>query len=330
MPIASTGDAVGNYRINYTASLGQVGTYYLAAVVSDGTHARVAYAVGELTIKTPGLVGDANLDGVVDLRDYLIMDANYLSGFDGTPGHFATWQDGDFNGDGIVNAADYALIDQAFGAEHSASVGTTGAVSGGPGLGVGAMPESGGIVRFEGQQVSGAGSANRLTLGASVLAGAVGVSVLASSLTVPAVGLLQVGDQAAETDVRDAVAAPSDGALRVAGVVAYQASMGASATPFSTPGAEWLIFDGLRGVGEGQGIGAVQLGGGAVGDEFSVRVNVGDSMNDDGQGMGYAASDVVTMFSTEAERRMSAGQRGEGVRWVGRAGREYRGRMFKG
>jgi len=48
--------------------------------------------------------GDANLDGVVDLRDYLLLDAGYVTG-----GH--TWAAGDFNYDGIIDYHDYAIAD---------------------------------------------------------------------------------------------------------------------------------------------------------------------------------------------------------------------------
>ncbi len=50
------------------------------------------------------LLGDANLDGTVDLRDFLIMDSTYLSGVTD-----ATWRMGDFNGDSLVNYQDYAI-----------------------------------------------------------------------------------------------------------------------------------------------------------------------------------------------------------------------------
>ena len=56
--------------------------------------------------------GDANLDGVVDLDDYRLMDAGYLAGFDGVT-KVATWTTGNFNYDGIVDYKDYALADAA-------------------------------------------------------------------------------------------------------------------------------------------------------------------------------------------------------------------------
>jgi hypothetical protein len=64
-----------------------------------------------LVIKAPGIIGDANLDGVVNVDDYLAIDRGYLL-------HLTGWANGDFSGDGVVNAADFALIDQAYGIQH--------------------------------------------------------------------------------------------------------------------------------------------------------------------------------------------------------------------
>ncbi len=66
--------------------------------------------------------GDINLDGVVDLRDFRLMDAGYLQGFDGTPGRTAEWINGDVTGatpgsppDGVVDYRDFAAADAAIG-----------------------------------------------------------------------------------------------------------------------------------------------------------------------------------------------------------------------
>ena len=59
--------------------------------------------------------GDINLDGDVDLRDFQLMDAGYLQGFDDTPGHVATWLNGDVNHDGKVDYQDFAEAVAAVG-----------------------------------------------------------------------------------------------------------------------------------------------------------------------------------------------------------------------
>jgi PEP-CTERM motif len=51
--------------------------------------------------------GDANLDGVVDANDYLLIDNGFSKGLTG-------WRNGDFNYDGVINGDDYTLIDNAF------------------------------------------------------------------------------------------------------------------------------------------------------------------------------------------------------------------------
>ncbi len=51
--------------------------------------------------------GDIDLDGVVDLRDFRLMDAGYLSGFNGTT-RIAAWENGDVDHNGVVNANDFA------------------------------------------------------------------------------------------------------------------------------------------------------------------------------------------------------------------------------
>jgi unsaturated chondroitin disaccharide hydrolase len=53
------------------------------------------------------LVGDANLDGVVNAADYTRVDAGFAQ-------HLTGWANGDFNGDGVVDGSDYALMDDAF------------------------------------------------------------------------------------------------------------------------------------------------------------------------------------------------------------------------
>jgi hypothetical protein len=51
---------------------------------------------------TSTYAGDANLDGVVDLRDLALLSSGWR--------HAGTWSSGDFNYDGIVNAKDLGLL----------------------------------------------------------------------------------------------------------------------------------------------------------------------------------------------------------------------------
>ena len=55
-------------------------------------------------------VGDANLDGIVDIADYTRVDVGFLS-------HASGWANGDFNYDGVVDGSDYTLMDNAFNTE---------------------------------------------------------------------------------------------------------------------------------------------------------------------------------------------------------------------
>jgi hypothetical protein len=58
-------------------------------------------------------MGDANLDGVVDVSDLSILAANYGIESD------ATWDLGDFNGDGAVNVSDLSLLAANYGTGSS-------------------------------------------------------------------------------------------------------------------------------------------------------------------------------------------------------------------
>ena len=58
--------------------------------------------------------GDANLDGIIDGRDYALIDIGFLQ-------HLTGWQNGDFNYDGKVDASDYTLIDNAFNRQAASS-----------------------------------------------------------------------------------------------------------------------------------------------------------------------------------------------------------------
>jgi len=55
--------------------------------------------------------GDTNIDGMVTIADFAVVQSNF-----GSPG---TWIEGDFNGDGLVSIADFSLLQANFGASFS-------------------------------------------------------------------------------------------------------------------------------------------------------------------------------------------------------------------
>jgi hypothetical protein len=65
-----------------------------------------ALGAGTVTVQ---LLGDANLDGVVNALDYVVVSNHYGTG--------TTCIEGDVNGDGVVNALDYVTISNNYGAD---------------------------------------------------------------------------------------------------------------------------------------------------------------------------------------------------------------------
>jgi hypothetical protein len=63
-------------------------------------------ADGDVLVKYT-LYGDADLNGVIDGRDYSRIDIGYQD-------HLTGWVNGDFNYDGVVDGSDYTLIDNSF------------------------------------------------------------------------------------------------------------------------------------------------------------------------------------------------------------------------
>jgi hypothetical protein len=74
---------------------------------NNGSYAQFAPYAG--VVEVPGVPGDANLDGRVDLADLLTLSQHY--GLDRN----ATWSQGDFNGNGAVNFNDLVLLAQNYG-----------------------------------------------------------------------------------------------------------------------------------------------------------------------------------------------------------------------
>ena len=65
---------------------------------------------GDPTLKSTEPVrvpGDANYDGVVSFKDYIVLEAHFGK-------TNAAWADGDFNGDFVVNFQDYIILEENF------------------------------------------------------------------------------------------------------------------------------------------------------------------------------------------------------------------------
>lgn len=105
------------------------GTGIISSTAASNTAYGIAYADGGIDSGTPAvpgeilieydLYGDANLDGVVNLTDLLMLLNNYSqSGAD--------WSEGDFNYDGTVNLTDLLLLLNNYGeSAGNASVNST-------------------------------------------------------------------------------------------------------------------------------------------------------------------------------------------------------------
>jgi len=98
-----------------------------AGQVVTGTDTLVMYTYG----------GDANLDGKINVDDYIKIDSGIASGLTG-------WVNGDFNYDGKVNIDDYTTVIDANIGNQGAPFPTAGGIEGGVGgglSGVSAVPE---------------------------------------------------------------------------------------------------------------------------------------------------------------------------------------------
>jgi hypothetical protein len=81
---------------------------------ADGVFAGTTGTFAIAWFATPPLLGDANLDGVVNSADYNALMTGFADGLSG-------WANGDFNGDGVVNADDWALFQYGLAAYQSGS-----------------------------------------------------------------------------------------------------------------------------------------------------------------------------------------------------------------
>jgi hypothetical protein len=110
---------------------------------ADGADGVVAgLTSGQIEVKYT-LLGDANLDGLVNGADFNILAANFNQSITG-------WDQGDFNYDGVVNSADFNELAANFnqGVSGAASAGDiaaldTFAVANGLSLPTSSVPEPG-------------------------------------------------------------------------------------------------------------------------------------------------------------------------------------------
>ncbi len=127
-----------------TSQSNAVGTDYNSIGVAAASDVRPATAsatatwAGQTITGTDTLVmytygGDANLDGKINILDYVRIDQGLQANLKG-------WSNGDFNYDGVVNILDYApIIDSNIGTQGAAF--PTGGGLGEGGSGVSAVPE---------------------------------------------------------------------------------------------------------------------------------------------------------------------------------------------
>ncbi|HXE53860.1 MAG TPA: dockerin type I domain-containing protein, partial [Tepidisphaeraceae bacterium] len=93
-----------NGIITSSATASQAGTTIGIADSADGTGVNPTANSIELKFTK---MGDANLDGAVNLSDLLALTRNF-----GKP---ASWDTGDFNSDGTTNLADFLTLTRNFG-----------------------------------------------------------------------------------------------------------------------------------------------------------------------------------------------------------------------
>ena len=84
-------------------------------VVAVADNAALAYSTfggqsvdSNSILAVPAVLGDVNLDGIVNAADFTILASNFNASNVG-------WTGGDFNNDGVVNFADFAALSNNFG-----------------------------------------------------------------------------------------------------------------------------------------------------------------------------------------------------------------------
>jgi hypothetical protein len=90
-----TGQIAGGTNASIVSSLSDPPYTMLGIAQADASHVALRYTYG----------GDANLDGKLNIDDYIKID-------NGIASVSAGWSNGDFNYDGKVNIDDYTIIDE--------------------------------------------------------------------------------------------------------------------------------------------------------------------------------------------------------------------------
>ncbi len=115
------GTAVAGITTSAHTSFTTLGTLPGSAFIllhGSGTFGTFADVAPDNVLAKYTCFGDIDLDGLVTIKDYRLMDSGYLSGFDGVA-KIATWADGNVNHDQIVNYRDFVLADAAAGQTSS-------------------------------------------------------------------------------------------------------------------------------------------------------------------------------------------------------------------
>ena len=92
--------ATGTWTDSTAYSIDSTGHIY---GIADGTYSGMTGTFGVEWLTSAPILGDANLDGVVNSADFDVLMNGYANGLSG-------WSNGDFNEDGVVNSDDWALF----------------------------------------------------------------------------------------------------------------------------------------------------------------------------------------------------------------------------
>jgi autotransporter-associated beta strand protein len=122
-----------------TAALTKTNGLSYGVGYADGADGRVSGLVSGQIEVAYTLLGDANLDGLVNAADFTILAANFNQPVTG-------WDQGDFNYDGLVNAADFTDLAANFnqsvsGAASAGDVAALDAFAAANGISLAAVPE---------------------------------------------------------------------------------------------------------------------------------------------------------------------------------------------